>query len=51
MISNKLGGIEMTNHIADISLRKAALVAGFGYLMIFIFGINFGFIESFIVPD
>ena len=28
----------MTNRIADISLRQAALVAGFGYLIIFIFG-------------
>lgn len=26
----------MTNPIADISLRKAALIAGFGYLMVFI---------------
>ena len=26
----------MTNPIADVSLRKAALVAGFGYLIIFI---------------
>ena len=29
----------MTNRIADISLRKAVLVAGFGYLMIFIFSL------------
>ena len=28
----------MTTRIADISLRKAALVAGFGYLIIFILG-------------
>ena len=40
----------MTNRIANISLRKAALVAGFGYLVIFIFGINFGVVEGFIVP-
>jgi len=36
--------------ITDISLRKAALIAGFGYLVIFIFGIYFGVIDSFIVP-
>jgi len=40
----------MTNRIADISLRKAALVAGFGYLIIFIFGISFFIVENLIVP-
>src|ERR687892_1926014 len=34
---NILGGTEMTDRIVDISLRKAALVAGFGYLIIFVF--------------
>ena len=28
----------MTNRIADMSLRKAARVAGFGYLIIFLLG-------------
>ena len=42
----------MTNRIADISQRKAARVAGFGYLIIFITGIfsNFFVLESLIVP-
>jgi hypothetical protein len=42
----------MKNRIADISLRKAAIVAGFGYLIIFITGIfsNFFVLESLIVP-
>lgn len=31
------GEIEMTNHIADISLRKAAIVAGLGLLIMTIF--------------
>ncbi len=30
--TNKLGGIEMTNHTIDISQRKAARVAGFMFL-------------------
>jgi len=36
----------MENHL---SLRKAALIAGFAYLAIFIFGFSFSIIESFIV--
>jgi hypothetical protein len=42
----------MTNRIADISLRKAARVAGLGYLIIFISGIfaNFIVLQSLIVP-
>ncbi|MCH7887085.1 MAG: DUF4386 domain-containing protein [Candidatus Marinimicrobia bacterium] len=42
----------MTNRTADISLRKAARIAGFGYLIIFILGIfaNFFGFESLIVP-
>ena len=42
----------MTNRIADISLRKAARVAGFGYIIIFISGIfaNFFVLQSLIVP-
>ena len=39
----------MTNRIADISLRKAALVAGFGYLPVFILG-GFANFPNFIVP-
>ena len=39
----------MTNHIADISLRKAAMVAGFGYLPVFILG-GFANFSNFIVP-
>jgi len=39
-----------TTGITNISLRQAAIIAGFGYLVIFIFGINFSFIENFIVP-
>ncbi len=48
---NKLEGIEITNYIVDISLRKAARVAGFGYLIIFISGIfaNFFVLQSLIV--
>ncbi|WP_406661456.1 DUF4386 domain-containing protein [Methanolobus sp. ZRKC3] len=42
----------MTKSIADISLRKAAIVAGVGYLIIFITGIfsNFFVLENLIVP-
>ena len=42
----------MTNHIADISQRKAAIVAGLGLLIMTIFAIfaNFFVLESFIVP-
>ena len=42
----------MTNRIADISQRKAAIVAGFGLLIMTIFAIfaNFFVLESFIVP-
>ena len=42
----------MTNRIADISLRKAARIAGFGYLIIFMSGIfaNFFVLQSLIVP-
>ena len=39
----------MTNRIDDISLRKAALVAGFGYLPVFILG-GFANFPNFIVP-
>ena len=42
----------MTNRIADISQRKAAIVAGLGLLIMTIFAIfaNFFVLESFIVP-
>lgn len=42
----------MTNRITDISPRKAARIAGFGYLIIFISGIfaNFFVLQSLIVP-
>jgi hypothetical protein len=40
----------MTNRIADISLRKAAIVAGFGYLPVFILG-GFANFSNFIVPE
>ena len=39
----------MTNRIADISLRQAAIVAGFGYLSVFILG-GFANFPNFIVP-
>jgi len=39
----------MVNGISNISFRKIALIAGFAYLAIFIFGFSFGIIESFIV--
>jgi len=39
----------MTNGNADISLRKAAMVAGFGYLPVFILG-GFANFSNFIVP-
>ncbi len=43
----------MANHTADISLRQAAIVAGFGYLIIFILGIsaNFFVLQNLIVPE
>jgi len=43
----------MTESIADISLREAAIIAGFGYLIIFIMGIyaNFFILGSLIVPE
>lgn len=43
----------MTESIVDISLRKAAIIAGFSYLIIFILGIfaNFFILESLIVPE
>ncbi|MEE9585782.1 MAG: DUF4386 family protein, partial [Nitrososphaerales archaeon] len=42
----------MTHHIADISLRKAARIAGFGLLIMTIPAIfaNFFVLESLIVP-
>ena len=42
----------MTNRVADISLRQAARVAGFGYLIIFILGgfVNFIARQNLIVP-
>jgi len=51
MYSNKLGGTEMTNHIADISQRQAAIIAGFG-LLISIIGVIFAsiFVDNLIVP-
>ncbi|HII01021.1 TPA: DUF4386 domain-containing protein [Methanosarcinaceae archaeon] len=43
----------MANRTADISLREAAIVAGFGYLIIFILGIsaNFFVLQNLIVPE
>ncbi|AAM05729.1 TPA: DUF4386 domain-containing protein [Methanosarcina acetivorans] len=43
----------MANHTADISLRQAAIVAGFGYLIIFLLGIiaNFFVLQNLIVPE
>ena len=51
MYSNKLRGTEMTNHIADISQRQAAIIAGFG-LLISIIGVIFAsiFVDNLIVP-
>jgi len=51
MNSNKLGGTEMTNHIADISQRQAAIIAGFG-LLITIIGVIFAsiFVDNLIIP-
>lgn len=42
----------MTELIEDISLRKAAIIAGFSYLVIFVLGIlaNFFVLENLIVP-
>ncbi len=42
----------MTDLIGDISLRKAAIIAGFSYLVIFVLGIlaNFFVLENLIVP-
>ena len=39
----------MTDRIADMPLRKAALIAGFAYLAIFLFGIGNILLESLIV--
>jgi len=36
----------MTNRTADISLRKAARIAGFGYVGVFIFAIYAGFVST-----
>jgi hypothetical protein len=49
---NKLGGIEMTNRIADISLRQAAIVAGVGLLIMTILApfAEFFVRQSLIVP-
>ncbi|AKB28901.1 hypothetical protein MSSIT_2182 [Methanosarcina siciliae T4/M] len=43
----------MANHTADISLRQAAIVAGFGYIIIFLLGIiaNFFVLQNLIVPE
>jgi len=48
----KKGEIEMTNRIADISLRKAAIVAGFGLLIMTIFAVfaDFFVFQKLIVP-
>ena len=40
----------MTNRIGDISLRSAARVAGFGYLVVFVLGIFAFSVENLIVP-
>lgn len=49
--SNELKEIQMTNKIPDISQRKAAIVAGFAYLIIFILAIfaNFFVLERLVV--
>ena len=39
----------MTDRIVDISLRKAALIAGFAYLAVFVFGIGNLLVENLIV--
>ena len=39
----------MTGRIADISLRKAALIAGFAYLAIFLFGVGNLLLDNLIV--
>lgn len=43
----------MANRTADISLRQAAIIAGFGYLIIFLLGIaaNFFVLENLIVAE
>jgi hypothetical protein len=44
---NKLGGIEMTNRITDVSLRKAARVAGLAYFLIIVTSLlSMMFVES-----
>ncbi len=40
----------MTNRIGDMSLRSAARVAGFGYLVVFVLGIFAFSLEDLIVP-
>ena len=37
---------DVTNRTADISLRKAALIAGFGYAVIFLGGLGFFLISN-----
>ncbi len=41
---------EVTNRIGDMSLRRAAQVAGFGYLVVFVLGIFAFSLEDLIVP-
>ncbi len=41
---------EVTNRIGDMSLRSAARVAGFGYLVVFVLGIFAFSLEDLIVP-
>ena len=52
MNTDKLGKIEMTNRIAELSLRKAAIVTGLALLIMTIFAIfaNFFVIQGLIVP-
>ena len=52
MNPSKSGGVEMTNRIADISQRQAALIAGFGLLIMTIFYVfaDFFVFQKLIVP-
>lgn len=52
MNAEKIGEIEMTNQTVDISQRQAALVAGFGLLIMFFTAIfaNFFVVQRLIVP-
>jgi hypothetical protein len=54
MNSNKTGSIEIIGHNAELSPRKAAIIAGLGYLIVFvisIFGKSFALDKLIVLGD